>query len=210
MKRELDIENWKRKEHFHLFSSFDDPFFGITTTVDCTTLLQKTRAENIAFNTYLLYKIMKTVNKIEEFKYRIEDGKIFIYNKIHISSTIAREDETFCFSFFEYDEDFSIFIKNINEETEEKKRTTGIQATEESNRIDAIHYSSVPWISFTDMKHPMSLKYGGSVPKISVGKYYKENEVVKIPISITAHHGLMDGLHVGKFLEQLQKYLNDK
>ena len=37
-KTKLNIESWNRKEHFRFFSAFDDPFFGITTNVDFTTI----------------------------------------------------------------------------------------------------------------------------------------------------------------------------
>ena len=29
-----------------------------------------------------------------------------------------------------------------------------------------------------------------------------------IPISVQAHHSCLDGLHIGQFVEQLQKFLN--
>ena len=36
MKRVINLDNWNRKEHFKFFSALDDPFWGITTTVDFT------------------------------------------------------------------------------------------------------------------------------------------------------------------------------
>lgn len=30
-----------------------------------------------------------------------------------------------------------------------------------------------------------------------------------MPISVQAHHSFVDGLHVGHFVEELQKYLNE-
>ena len=34
MKRVINLDNWNRKEHFKFFSALDDPFWGITMTVD--------------------------------------------------------------------------------------------------------------------------------------------------------------------------------
>ena len=68
---------------------------------------------------------------------------------------------------------------------------------------NAIHYSAVPWLSFTDMKHPTNMRSGDSVPKISTGKYFREGERLMMPVSVTCHHGLMDGYHVAQFIEKL-------
>ena len=35
MKTALDIESWARRDHFHFFRQFEEPFFGLTATVDC-------------------------------------------------------------------------------------------------------------------------------------------------------------------------------
>ncbi len=53
------------------------------------------------------------------------------------------------------------------------------------------------------MKHPSNMRSGDSVPKISTGKYFREGEKLMLPISVTCHHGLMDGYHVAKFIETL-------
>lgn len=208
MKQEINIENWNRKEHFQFFDSFDDPYFGITTNLDCTNLYKEAKKKNIPFNSLLLHTIMETVNKTEEFKIRIEDDKLFIYNKINISSTIMRDDNMFCFSYFDHDKNFEQFQLNLEKETTERKKTKGLPLDDNNGRIDVIHYSAVPWFSFTEMHHPLSLKGNRGIPKISVGKYFTENEILKIPISISVHHGIMDGYHVGKFLEELQKEMN--
>jgi len=83
-----------------------------------------------------------------------------------------------------------------------------LQATTGLNKGDtfhpnAIHYSAVPWLSFTDMKHPTNMRSGDSVPKISTGKYFRNGERLMIPVSVTCHHGLMDGYHVAQFIEKL-------
>ena len=29
MKKEIDISTWKRREHFEVFNTFDEPLFGV-------------------------------------------------------------------------------------------------------------------------------------------------------------------------------------
>lgn len=45
--------------------------------------------------------------------------------------------------------------------------------------------------------------------KIEAFRYRFVDGKVMIPISVQAHHSFVDGLHVGQFVEELQKFLNE-
>lgn len=49
-----------------------------------------------------LHRILTAVNRIEAFRYRIENGEVVCYDRIHASPTIGREDGSFGYGFFEY------------------------------------------------------------------------------------------------------------
>ena len=51
----LDIDNWKRKDHFHFFRQFEEPFFGVTVNVDCTNAYNTAKSNGISFFLYYLY-----------------------------------------------------------------------------------------------------------------------------------------------------------
>lgn len=205
----LDLNTWNRKEHFEFFSQFDEPFFGVTTELDCTKALKYCKETNISFFSFYLHKSLKAVNAIEEFRYRINKKKVAIFDKVHASATIAREDGTFAFSFVEFDEEFSIFDKALKEETERIRNSTGLGMSNKTIRHDVIHYSSIPWIKFTSISHARNFKVNDSAPKITFGKAYSDNDKMTLPVSINAHHGLIDGLHVARHLELFQELLND-
>lgn len=46
-------------------------------------------------------------------------------------------------------------------------------------------------------------------PLFDWDKYYERDGKVLIPISAQAHHSFVDGLHIGQFVEELQKFLNE-
>ena len=100
MKTIIDINSWKRKEHFDFFSSFDEPFFGIITEIDCTRAYSKAKLNGGSFFLYYIHKSLIAANLIEEFRYRLDNNQLVLFDKIHASPTIGREDETFAFSFF--------------------------------------------------------------------------------------------------------------
>ncbi|MCK8519985.1 chloramphenicol acetyltransferase [Aquimarina sp. D1M17] len=208
MRTAIDLENWNRKEHFEFFGGFDEPFFGITTTVDFSKGYQKIQDLGYPYFLFYLHKSLLAANTIEPFRYRIENDQVYLYDKIHASPTIGREDHTFGFSFIEFDEDFTSFVDKGQQEINEVKSSTGLRNNDNAKRIDTVHYSSIPWYSFTGLTHARHFQYKDSIPKISFGKYTKEGKALQLPIAIYVHHGLMDGYHIGAYLEEFQRLLN--
>lgn len=204
----IEIENWKRAEHFKFFSKFDEPFFGINSEIDCTAGYEFSKKKGLSFFAYYLFKSLVAVNKIEEFRYRIVNQNVVIYDKIHSSSTIGRTDGSFAFSFVEYDPSFEIFNESLQREIKNVKNSTGLRFNDEAKRLDSIHYSSLPWIKFTGVTHARDFKFPDSIPKITFGKVDKSKKMM-MPISVVAHHGLMDAYHVGQYLELFESLLND-
>ena len=203
MKQVINLDDWNRKEHFNFFSAFDDPFFGVTTTVDFTHVYKQSRKKEKSFFLYSLHFLLKCINDTAAFQLRIEEGQVVQYDKINISPTIGREDGTFGFGFFEYDADLDTFIENAEKEIDRVKNSTGLSFSENTGRDDVIRYSALPWFAFSEMKHAGSIKTGDSVPRISTGKLIKDADKLLLPISISVHHGLMDGRDVAEFIQKL-------
>lgn len=207
MKRKIDIDNWVRKEHFLFFKTYDEPFWGISTNVDCTNAYKKSKELNIPFFMYYLYLSLKAVHQIEELRYRIEGENVYCYDVIHAAATVLRDNGTFGFSVIKYNEDLSMFTENAKEEIERVKNDNRLMPVETNENV--IHYTTIPWISFSGVSHARRFSLKDSVPKIAFGKITEENGRKLLPIAIHTHHSLVDGLHVGKYLELFQNYLNE-
>src|SRR6478735_723941 len=126
MKTKIDLDTWYRKEHFNFFNSFEEPLFGATVNVDVTIAYQMARQRGTSFFLYYLHCILEAANKIEAFKYRVEDGEIFLYDTINCSTTVARPDTSFGFSYINYTPDFEAFSTDAQQELDRVKGTTGL------------------------------------------------------------------------------------
>jgi chloramphenicol O-acetyltransferase type A len=206
MKQKLNLETWNRKEHFLFFNQMEEPFFGVTLTVDCTKAYEKAKDVSVSFFTYYLHKTLMAVNSIEPFRYRIIENEIYIYERIDASATIMREDKTFGFSQIEYAEDVNKFAEITTKEIARIQNTTGLFTREFSENL--IHFSALPWINFTSFSHARSFTWPDSCPKISFGKMMDENGKKTMAMSIHVHHGLMDGYHVGEFVKLFQELMD--
>lgn len=209
MKTRLDLENWNRKEHFLFFKQMEEPFFGVTVRVDCTKGYAKAKELGTSFFIYYLHKTLVAVNAIENFKYRISGEAIDVNQQIDGSATIGRADGTFGFSLITYHTDFEVFEKIALTEMERIQNTTGL-FTRTFEQDNVIHFSAIPWLDFTSLSHARSYGFPDSCPKISFGKMsISEDGKKTMPMSVHVHHGLMDGWHVGQFVDYFQELMNE-
>ncbi|HEY1199969.1 MAG TPA: CatA-like O-acetyltransferase, partial [Niastella sp.] len=95
MKTAIDISTWPRKDHYEFFTQFTEPFFGITASIDCTVAYQNAKDQKLSFYLYYLYQALKAANSIENFRYRIVDKKVYLYDVVNASPTVNRPDNTF-------------------------------------------------------------------------------------------------------------------
>jgi chloramphenicol O-acetyltransferase type A len=173
-KEKLNLDTWNRKEHFLFFKQMEEPFFGITTTIDCTIAYQKSKELGISFFTYYLHKTLVAVNTIEPFRYRIIENDIYIFDQIDASATLLREDKTFGFSLIKYTEKINEFAEITKTEIARIQSTSGLFTREFADNL--IHFSALPWINFSSFSHARGFTWPDSCPKISFGKMTEENE----------------------------------
>ncbi len=205
--KELDIKNWNRKEHFNFFKEFADAYFAVTVEVEVTKAYSYSKENNSSFFALYLHACMKAINRVENLRYRIREDKVIVHDVIHASATILREDTTFGFSFIHFHEDFKIFNENFKAEKERILNSDNLFPTQ--NTDDCIYCSAMPWLNFSGHKEPLLGAVKESVPKLAFGKFIKKEDKLMMPISIAVNHALVDGYHVGLFVDIFQEFLND-
>ena len=208
MKTELNIESWNRKEHFKFFSNFDEPFFGLTVNIDVADAIANAKKKEVGFFQYYLFLALKSANKIEPFRFRITDNKVFIFDHVDASPTINRPDGTFGFGYIPFSDDEQQFFKSADEVIAKVRSSNDLLPAVSGENV--IHFSALPWLTFTSLSHARSFTFPDSCPKISFGKIFNEDEKVFMPMSIHVHHALMDGYHVGQFVDEFQRLLNQQ
>jgi chloramphenicol O-acetyltransferase type A len=106
----------------------------------------------------------------------------------------------------EYFEDMAKFMKQARIEVERVKKERGLKFPTSEENI--IHYSTIPWADFTSINHARRLDIGRSIPKITFGKITRDRDQMFLPVDVHANHAVMDGFHVGKFINRFQELLN--
>jgi len=203
----INLNTWKRNDIYRFFKDYERPFFNICTEFDVTGLYRYTKRNGGTFFLHYLYAALKAANEVEEFRYRLQGQQVVLHDVIHGGSTVLMADETFRFWYFRYDINRDRFLKHESESLAQFK--SGAQPLEpQDNRDDLIHFSVIPWFRFSSVSHPRRADGNDSIPKIVFGKATAVGESMLMPISIAAHHALMDAYHVAQFLQRLQQSCN--
>lgn len=202
----IDLDSWSRRQHFYMFRAYDNPYFNLCAEVDVSALyaLSRSRRE-VSLTLALFYASLRVANGIEAFRYRIRDQRVWCCDQIGGGSTVLRDNQSFGFSYFSYDEDFGRFAAAGRQEIERVKSTEDLDPRGDD---ELIHYSVIPWVTFTSFSHARRWNTDDSIPKLVFGKYAERSGRVWLPVSVEVHHALMDGLHVGWFFEAFQSLLD--
>lgn len=207
MKKQLDLATWNRRDHFHFFRKFTEPFFGLVVEMDVTAGYETAKKQGCPFFIFYLHCSLAAANLVEAFRYRIENEGVIIHETIHASPTINRPDGTFDFSWMPFSTDLAAFQRVAESEIAAVRSRSGLSVNL-SVGTDVIHFSAIPWLRFTSLSHARFLGTDDSVPKISFGKMVVEHGRRRMPVSIHVHHALVDGAQVGEFVERFQAGLD--
>lgn len=201
----INMENWKRAEHYKFFRYAENPFFGLTYNVDITHFFNIIKEKNLSFYCSMMYAVTLCANKLDDFKYRIEGENVILYKNASPSFRCLEKD-TDLFKVVTVDFsnnllDFISIAKKAEEnQTEYFKPTT---------RLDIYDISCIPWISFTHISHTLSADKDDSAPKFTWGEHFSQGEKILLPLSVLVHHSFVDGMTLGKFAKLLQDYLDN-
>ncbi len=198
----IDLSTWKRRDHYNLYKNLDSPYLNITANVDITKLLEWSKANNVSLFSSIAFLTTHIANQIPELRLRIRGEMVVEHEIVHPSFTVLGDDETFGFATIQYAPQFSVFNQNVINGIEESRKNPTIH--DEPGRDDMIFLTTMTWVSFTQITHPVPLNPPDSFPRITWGRYFSQNEQILMPLSLLANHALVDGLHVGRFFEQVQ------
>lgn len=201
----VEIGKWARREHYRFFRGMDYPHFSICANLELTVFDRFRRERNLPFFSSLLYLSVRAANEVEEFRYRIRGEEVIVHETISPSVTVLGGEEAYGYCLIAYNRDPGRFTGAAERAVARAKENPTI--AEDPARDDVIYYTSLPWISFTALTHPISLP-ADSIPRIAWGKSFAGEKRVLLPYSVQVHHGLMDGLHVGRHFTLLQDLLD--
>ncbi|MDA9472008.1 CatA-like O-acetyltransferase [Enterococcus sp. 5H] len=204
----IDQSTWKRKEHFDFFSGEGvSPLYDVTTQLDVTHFYRYVKHNRLSFYYGLIAATTEVMNQIENFRYKVRGDEVVLVERLIPSFTDLKAGSEL-FHIVTLD-----FQGSLKEFSDEAKRVSDEQQDyfppSEYQQDTMIQFSCLPWFSFTNLGNELSLNRDDSIPKVTWGKFEQIGERLLLPYSVQVNHRLVDGIHLGKLINQLQNYLDN-
>lgn len=199
--RVLDLTNDPRRAHFAYFRTMANPYLSVTANCDITALREKTVRESLPFFLSLLYCAIGAANAVPELRRRIRGEDAVEYDRCDSSHTVALPDGSYCYCRLDCAKPFAEFLPYAQAEVERVKAAPDIDDGDDGDSLFFV--SSLPWISFTGLSLPTPSP-ADSNPRITFGKFFPQEGRILLPVNLTVHHALVDGLHAARFFAELE------
>ena len=190
--------------HYQVFRDIPQPQYCVTFDLDISHFLPKVREMGCSFTFFMVYAVARCANEIEAFRCRFVDGKPCIFDRINTSFTYLNPDtELFKVVKVEMQDSFQEYVSLASETVKNQKEYfTGPIGN------DIFQFSPFPWVSYTHISHTDSGNRDNAVPLFDWGKFYEKDGKILLPFSVQVHHSFVDGVHIGKLADRLQKELD--
>lgn len=207
--KQIKLASWAREAHFNFFKDFSQPYFNICVQVDMSALYKKCKLHKVAFSSAYLFALDQAIAAYPPMRYRILDDQPVCFDGISLSIVSLAADDTFRFVTVPHESSLSEFDKNLRNLKHQAhlEPLLSERVAQNEARADVCHVSVLPWLSFSSFSHATTTGTTFGIPKCVFGRF--DSETGMTPLSIEVHHALMDGLHVAKFVAELQKKLDE-
>lgn len=203
----IDYENWPRRELFEFFSAMSQPFYSVTFRVDVTRLYDYVKLLGLSFYYALIYLCTAAINSVEAFRVSIEGGKPVLLEARAPSFTDMKKGAE-CFHIVTVPAAMGT-LEDFCRAAADKSRAqqSFIDGSAESDAL--IYFSCLPWVDITALTNERDFDKNGSVPRIAWGRYTEENGKKTLGLSLEVNHRLIDGLHIGRFAQELERLISE-
>lgn len=201
----IDKAHWARREYFDHYVSQVPCTYSMTVSLDITRLRQAGRRLYPA----MLHALTTAVNRHAEFRTAFSaGGELGVYSDMVPCYTVFhRESETFSNLWTEYFPRYEDFLAAYETDLRlygDRLGMTGKPGVPENS----FPVSMVPWASFEGFNLNLQKGYDYLLPIFTIGRYREEGERTLLPLAAQVHHGVCDGFHLCRFLNDVQELLN--
>ena len=188
-----------------MFRRVAQPFFSVTVEIDVTALYDMTRDDRgPSFLVRALFETMRAARDTPAFCRRVRGDRVWEHDRLRLSSTVLREDESFGFAVLEPHDSLADFTTHAREEIARARRPAPLVIPVGD---DIVYHSTLPWFRFSSFTNAMNTG-ADSIPRVVFGQRYRDADGWRMPVAVEVHHAVVDGVDVARFIERLNAYMS--
>lgn len=202
----IDMSGDPRRAQFDYFRTMASPYVSVTAPCDITPLRAAVKERGLPFFLTLLHTAIGAANDVPELRRRIKGDRVAEYDRCLSSHTVALENGAYCYCTLDCAKPLEEFLPYAQQQVAQAVRAPEMDDGEDPDELYFV--SSLPWLSFTALSLPVPNPADSNV-RITFGKFYEQDGKILLPLNLTAHHALADGIHIARFYEAFDRRVKE-
>ncbi len=210
--RKIDSESWNRQKLVEKYATYVFPYINLGVELDVTGLYGFAKENGLSFYCAMMHTATRAALSIKNFSYRLVDGVPMLCEKLDpVFTHMAKDGGDFLLVHGDYQEDVTAFCRDTMKKMRRAEEAAQYQIKPDSADSDEILYvTCIPWVKYTHFVRTIEDARTDNIPRLSWGKYEaNEKGRLMMPFSVQVHHALMDGYHVGIYMQRVQSLLDE-
>lgn len=208
----FDPAQGPRAEAYRHYRGLSQPRWSLTTRVDVAPLLAQLPAWRQALpglTAFVAYHhaVIRAANAIPQLRQRlVEGGDALEWDSIDGTPTVLRPDDSFAVARLAFSlrlRDFAPAALSSVAAAAVAGGPLGFVAQPQGE----LHMTTLPLVAFTAFNHARTGGFDDATPAIAMGRFTPEGSRTWMPLNVEVHHALVDGVHVGRFVQALESLL---
>ena len=203
--RVMNPKDTTRAYAFEMWMQAPNPMVTFFKTLNVSRLLKISRKKGLKFNMLMCYCIGRAATQVKEFYMLPVSGKLMQFDTIAVNTIVANSAGEVSSCDLPFNEDLAQFNSDYLQLTKQvAENCTDHDLSEQSMVIGTSALAQYEIDGAVGM-------YSGIFcnPFMIWGKYKRELFNTTLTVSFQFHHTQMDGAHAAKFLDLLQREIDD-
>lgn len=205
MSKEIHPKDTTRASAYELWMKAPNPMVTFFKTFHVTNLVRISKRKHLKFNMLLDYCIGKAAASVKEFYILPVGGKLIQYDTIAVNTIVKNKtgkvsscDLLASDNLDSFNRDYLQYTSQVADSCVDRDLSGDSMVIGTSAIVD------------TEIDGVVGMNSGiFNNPFMIWGRYKKKLFRYYLPVSFQFHHTQMDGAHAGRFLENLQKEINE-
>ena len=202
---EIDPKLTTRANAWEKWMHAPNPMVTFFKTLDVTNLVRLSKRRGLKFNMLMDFCVGRAASSIKEFYILPVGEKLIKYDSIAVNTIVKNASGEVSSCDIPFTDDTDAFNR-------EYLKYTALAAQSCSDRDLSAESMVIGTSAITDTEIDGAVGMNSGIfnnPFLIWGRYRKKLFRYRLPVSFQFHHTQMDGAHAGRFLENLQKEIND-
>jgi chloramphenicol O-acetyltransferase type A len=143
----------QRRDRFDFFDRMESPAVNLCFRMDLPDFRPWCKEQGLAPFHVLLCAVLRSILKVENFRYRVHEGEVIRIERLHPSFTVVNQHFDLNFAQFDWSDDVREFVARGQAAREEAGNDAGaepeVPRMSPRDAKDQVFVTCMPWLDFT-------------------------------------------------------------